>query len=91
MVQRGGILIEGSADELAVRSLEVVSAKRREARAALRRMQEGIYGVCLECGETISPVRLAAVPWAALCLRCQDARDCHCAATNARPPLALAA
>jgi DnaK suppressor protein len=101
-LRRDAIRIEGGADELdrvhraaecelAVRNLEVVSAKWREARAALRRMKEGTYGVCLECDEIISPARLAAVPWAALCLRCQDASDCHCGARNARPPLALAA
>jgi DnaK suppressor protein len=100
--QRDGILIEASADqldrvlgaterELAVHTLEVASAKRRAARAALRRIEEGTYGVCLECEETISPARLAALPAAALCIRCQEAMDCQCGAKNARAPLAMAA
>jgi DnaK suppressor protein len=100
--RRDGIIIEGSGDEfdrvlaatereLAIQTLEVVSAKRRAAHAALRRIGEGSYGTCVECEETISPVRLAAVPTAALCIRCQEAVDCRCGAKNARAVLAMAA
>jgi DnaK suppressor protein len=100
--QRDGILIETSADQLdrvlgaagrdlAVHTLEVASAKRRAARAALRRIEEGTYGVYLECDETISTVRLTALPTAALCIRCQEAVDCRCSAKNARAALAMAA
>lgn len=39
---------------------------------ALRRLEDGSYGVCGECGEKIAPKRLTAVPWAALCLQCQE-------------------
>jgi DnaK suppressor protein len=42
----------------------------RELEGALLRLEDGSYGVCLECGETISPKRLAAVPWAGLCMSC---------------------
>jgi DnaK suppressor protein len=55
----------------------VVSIKQRETRAALRRVDEGTYGICQECEEPINPRRLAAVPWASLCLRCQEVRDCE--------------
>ena len=100
--RRDAILIDGSGDEIdrvlraaereiAVRSLEAVSVKLREAHAALRRIEEGAYGVCAECEEAISPARLAALPWAALCIRCQQAMDCDCGAKNARPALAMAA
>ena len=41
------------------------------ARRALRRMDRGEFGRCLECREMLSPSRLDAVPWAGLCLRCQ--------------------
>ncbi|MBI3664642.1 MAG: TraR/DksA family transcriptional regulator [Acidobacteria bacterium] len=41
------------------------------ARRALARLEEGAYGRCEECGEPISPKRLAAVPWADLCVACQ--------------------
>lgn len=39
-------------------------------RAALARMDEGRYGICLKCGEMISDERLDAVPHAALCRDC---------------------
>jgi DnaK suppressor protein len=41
------------------------------ARKALERLQEGSFGICVECCDAISPKRLAAVPWAERCLRCQ--------------------
>ena len=37
---------------------------------ALRAMREGTYGVCQRCDESIAPARLAAMPYAALCVRC---------------------
>jgi DnaK suppressor protein len=33
------------------------------------------FGVCLECGEPIPAKRLMALPWAALCLQCQEIAD----------------
>lgn len=40
--------------------------------AALKRLAEGTYGICVSCGEEISPERLKAVPHAALCMRCMS-------------------
>lgn len=42
----------------------------RKIDAALKRIEEGVYGVCPKCGETISDERLLAVPEAALCRTC---------------------
>ncbi len=39
---------------------------------ALRRIDEGTYGKCLECGREIAPERLAAMPAARLCIDCQS-------------------
>jgi DnaK suppressor protein len=44
----------------------------REITDALRRMDRGTYGVCLECEEPISAKRLDAVPWARYCVTCQE-------------------
>ena len=43
--------------------------------AALRRIADGSYGICEQCDEEISPKRLKAVPWAMLCLNCQEKSD----------------
>jgi DnaK suppressor protein len=91
--QRDGIAVEKRAEsaermmdararEIALRNLENESAKLREARAALRRIKEGTFGLCLDCEDDISPRRLAAVPWTPLCVRCQEAHDREAAAAN---------
>ena len=36
--------------------------------AALRRMENGSYGICTECGEDIEAGRLSAVPYAFKCM-----------------------
>lgn len=83
---REGIAIEKSPDaldevqhaaerELAIRNLDRESGLLRNVRAALRRIDEGAYGICLHCEEEISRKRLEAVPWAAYCIRCQELAD----------------
>jgi DnaK suppressor protein len=49
----------------------------RQIRRALARIADGSYGVCLHCDEDISPKRIAAVPWAAYCIKCQEQVDRH--------------
>jgi DnaK suppressor protein len=39
---------------------------------ALRRMDEGTYGRCANCGGQINPLRLEAVPWTRYCIDCQE-------------------
>ena len=92
---RDGITVERSADQLdeiqaaSQRALAVCNLDRefnhlRDARAALRRIEEGGFGTCQECDEDIHPKRLAAVPWAAFCIRCQEAADGN--VKEIRPP-----
>jgi DnaK suppressor protein len=61
--------------ELAIRNLDRESNLLRNVRAALHRMNEGMFGVCLHCEEDISPKRLNAVPWAPYCIACQETAD----------------
>jgi DnaK suppressor protein len=61
--------------ELAIRNLDRESNLLRSVRAALARVADGSYGVCLHCEEDIKPKRLEALPWAAYCIRCQEAAD----------------
>ena len=83
---RDAITIERSADELeeiqaaSQRALAVCNLDRefnqlRDVRAALCRIQEGSFGICQRCDEDIHQKRLAAVPWATFCIRCQEAVD----------------
>src|SRR5579871_5473196 len=61
--------------ELAIRNLDRDSNMLRQIRRALARIADGSYGVCLHCDEDISPKRIAAVPWAAYCIKCQEQVD----------------
>ena len=83
---RDGITIEKSADQmdeiqyaterdLAIRNVDRDSTLLRQVKAALRRVHDGKFGTCLDCEETISSKRLAAVPWAARCIKCQEIAD----------------
>jgi DnaK suppressor protein len=83
---RDAIAIEKSADaldevqhaserELAIRNLDRESNLLRSVRLALRRINDGSFGTCLHCEEEISPKRIAAVPWAAMCIQCQELAD----------------
>jgi RNA polymerase-binding transcription factor len=39
-----------------------------EIDAALKRIDEGTFGVCTRCGKPIAAERLEALPWATLCI-----------------------
>ncbi len=43
--------------------------------AALQRIENGSYGKCEECGRAIAKVRLDAIPYAALCVRCASQHE----------------
>jgi DnaK suppressor protein len=84
--KRDGIAIEKSADQmdeiqyaserdLAIQNVDRESVLLRQVIAALRRIHEGSFGTCIECESAINPKRLAAVPWAARCIKCQEAAD----------------
>jgi DnaK suppressor protein len=65
--------------------MQVLASKRNEGKAALLRQIDHAltklvdapddFGLCEECEEEISPKRLAAVPYATLCVACQGKRD----------------
>jgi DnaK suppressor protein len=42
-----------------------------EIEGALRRIEEGTYGVCVNCGKPIAEERLTAIPWATYCIDCK--------------------
>ncbi len=42
---------------------------------ALKRVKDGTYGNCLQCGKAISKKRLSAVPHAELCIDCQTKNE----------------
>ena len=73
---------------MAVDALNRKAALFRQVTESLERIAGGKYGVCLACQKAISPKRLAALPWAALCFECQQATE-NRLGTDARESVGL--
>ena len=84
--KRDGIAVERSPDssdeaqyafdrELIIQTLDRESRLLSAVRLALRQIEDGTYGICQSCEERIGAKRLAAVPWASLCVHCQELLD----------------
>ena len=58
--------------EMGLLSRERLVEKIERLTAALKRMDEGSYGTCVECGKSIAPARLKAIPEVATCVACQE-------------------
>jgi len=59
-------------------SLGLASKDRKslyELEDALKRVEEGTYGICQDCKCLIAKTRLRAVPQARLCIKCQEKRE----------------
>ena len=83
---RDDIVIEATADEIdrlqqqvttevAIRHLDNTAKLLKSVQAALGRIEDESYGVCLRCEEPIAEKRLKAIPWASYCVNCQEAVD----------------
>src|SRR5205814_7693037 len=59
--------------ELLSQSDRLAADALSDCRAALRRLDEGVYGDCRDCGEPIPLPRLMVLPHAERCARCQGA------------------
>jgi len=42
---------------------------------ALKRIEDGTFGICEDCKSSIAKIRLKALPNARLCLKCQEKRE----------------
>jgi len=47
----------------------------RKTKDALNRLENGIFGICDECGKEIPEGRLKARPVAALCIKCKEKQE----------------
>ena len=52
--------------------VEAAAERRKEAKAALGRLDDGTFGVCIDCGQKINQERLSFRPEASRCLTCQE-------------------
>lgn len=64
-------------------AVSTVEARTLEqVRAALRRIEDGAYGECIDCGRPIEPARLQAVPWTPYCKADQEKHESQDAASR---------
>lgn len=57
---------------MAISSADLNSSIMKAVMAALQRIKNGNYGICLGCEKEIKKRRLDAVPWTPLCIDCQE-------------------
>jgi DnaK suppressor protein len=62
-------------DEIEFALIQMKAETLTKIDEALRRLEEGTFGHCFECGEEISERRLRALPFAVRCKDCEEARE----------------
>jgi len=75
------VLDQGESSEVDIQEdiefalIQMKSETLKKVDAALRRLDEGSYGDCFECGDEIAEARLRALPFAVRCKDCEEARE----------------
>lgn len=55
--------------------LRHLKRKLKQVEAALKRLDEGTYGVCSKCGSLIDADRMKVMPQATLCVKCKTKQE----------------
>jgi DnaK suppressor protein len=75
------VLDQGESSEVDIQEdiefalIQMKSETLNKVDAALRRLEDGTYGNCFECGDEISEARLRALPFAVRCKDCEEERE----------------
>ncbi len=75
------VLDQGESSEVDIQEdiefalIQMKSETLNKINEALRRLEEGTYGNCFECGDEIAEARLRALPFALRCKDCEEARE----------------
>ena len=59
-------------------SMNIVSSEQEvlyQIDDALKRIDDGSFGICLQCNKPITMSRLKAVPYASMCIACQRVKE----------------
>ena len=62
-------------DEIEFALIQMKAETLNKIDEALRRLEEGTYGYCFECGDEVSERRLRALPFAVRCKDCEETRE----------------
>jgi DnaK suppressor protein len=75
------VLDQGESSEVDIQEdiefalIQMKSETLNKINEALRRLDEGSYGNCFECGDEIAQARLRALPFAVRCKDCEETRE----------------
>ncbi|MEK7525465.1 MAG: TraR/DksA C4-type zinc finger protein [Patescibacteria group bacterium] len=61
--------------EVSFSMAQLAQGQHRAIADALRRLEQGKYGLCERCDTLIREARLKAIPWANMCLWCQETTE----------------
>jgi RNA polymerase-binding transcription factor DksA len=68
-----------AADDIASKKMEALNQhaanRLKSVEAALTRLKNGRYGMCLQCGKAIPEERLRAIPYAVMCVSCKSGEE----------------
>jgi DnaK suppressor protein len=67
--------LDAAQDEISSQLAEVESRELSHIERALERIKEGVYGQCEVCSNKIPLLRLNALPYATMCIECQQAEE----------------
>ena len=79
--QERDVMDQGESSEVDIQEdielalIQMKSETLNKIHAALRRLDEGSYGDCFECGDEIAEARLRALPFAVRCKDCEQERE----------------
>ncbi len=62
-------------EDLNLQKLTVHKKNLEKIDEALRKLEEGTYGICEDCGAEISEERLKIIPFAIYCVECMESRE----------------
>jgi RNA polymerase-binding protein DksA len=72
-------LADSAADDIDRKMIEAIGSQELKRLklidAALTRIQQGKYGLCMKCGKRIPQDRLEAIPYALMCIDCKTAEE----------------
>jgi|WetSurMetagenome_2_1015567.scaffolds.fasta_scaffold00176_18 DnaK suppressor protein len=74
-LDEGDISVVDLAEDISLKQLSAHREILQKIDTACRKLDEGTYGVCDECGDEIGVERLMIMPFAILCRDCQEERE----------------
>ena len=76
--------VSSDVKDVALEQTSLAADILNQVRAALKRIEDGTYGRCIDCGRDIEPARLETVPWTSYCLEDQQRHDSSKTASTLR-------